>query len=116
MKKRVLLSAIGLITILNVSSALPVKAKILENNNVPKNINLNMATWIGREGTIYGKGVKLRAAPGTSAKIITILGDKQKVTVLEREDKKVNGYQWYKIRTKSGQTGYVTDAYLGILV
>lgn len=112
MKKRILLSAIGLITILNVGLALPVKADTLENNNVPKDANLNMAAIRWYDGMINGTGVRLRTSPGTSSNVITTLSNRQRVTVLEIGQKKVNGYKWHKVRTTSGQIGYVADAYV----
>ncbi|HCQ89856.1 MAG TPA: hypothetical protein DIU45_09060 [Clostridium sp.] len=115
MKKRILLSTIGLVTILNVSSALPVKANTLENNNMPKDINLNMVVIKRYDGMINGTGVRLRTAPGTSTRVITTLKNRQRVTILEFGKKKINGHKWDRIRTESGQEGYVADTYvLGI--
>ncbi|GAA0122170.1 MAG: SH3 domain-containing protein [Clostridium argentinense] len=111
MKKRILLSTIGLITILNVSLALPVKADTSEKNNV-QNANINTAVMRRYDGMISGTGVRLRKAPGTSSSVITTLSNRQRVTILEIGKKKINGYKWHKVRTESGQIGYVADAYV----
>jgi uncharacterized protein YgiM (DUF1202 family) len=50
--------------------------------------------------------VTIRAAPGTSAKIIGLLASDDEVTVLEP------GEKWTKIRTPAGKEGWVITRFL----
>ena len=60
-------------------------------------------------------GVYIRSAPGTNAETIARLYDTNVVTLEEDEDPvEANGLQWVKVRTVTGDIGWVADPFLEI--
>ncbi|WP_027632240.1 SH3 domain-containing protein [Clostridium hydrogeniformans] len=114
MKKRILLSTLGLITILSVGSAFPAKADTLKNNNIIEHKNSIIAVRSQYPGIIIGTEVRLRAEAGTSSRVIRYLNLNEKVSILESQVKEVDGYKWDKIRTYNGEVGYVASQYVAI--
>ena len=67
-------------------------------------------------GEEYGTGIvdvssslNVRSGPSTSSSVVASLSDGARVTILSRES---NG--WYRIRTSSGVTGYVSGEYINL--
>lgn len=57
-------------------------------------------------------GVSLRAQPGTKGALITVL-PQTSVTVLPDAPIQADGFNWVKIRTERGTTGWIADKFLG---
>lgn len=59
-----------------------------------------------------GSSVKIRKGIGTNNTVVTSVKKDTKVTVLERDTGKANGYDWDKIVTSDGIEGYIANTYL----
>ncbi len=81
-----------------------------------KNILLNSYGPVSDGSTVYGYvdavgGLNLRESYTTSSKVITVLGDGERVTLISTQ--KYNGV-WYKVKTSSGKVGYCSGTYLNL--
>lgn len=62
-----------------------------------------------------GYGVNLRTLPGTNGEEVEVLEEQSLVTMLDEIDPvDANGFIWIKIRTVSGNEGWVADLYLTV--
>jgi NlpC/P60 family protein len=67
----------------------------------------------GHQYTVTAAGVRLRAAPGTSAQIlVNDLGEGTIVTAVDKERTDADGYVWRHVKTASGTVGFVADEFI----
>lgn len=82
------------------------------------NVPTPTPTPIVRRGIIEntgGSGAYLRATPGTNGETLLILDDGTFVTLMDDEAPlEANGYNWVKVRTASGEIGWVADIFLTV--
>lgn len=74
--------------------------------------NDNSIMPLAQYGVITGNGVRLRATPSLSGKILATLNKGTEVVVSYDSPVKANGYTWKKISTLSGTVGWVAINYL----
>lgn len=66
-----------------------------------------------RVAYVTAQNVNLRAAPSTTAEVVTMVSAPEKVTLLDTKPVKQGNYVWQQIQTSSGKKGWLVTQFLG---
>lgn len=78
------------------------------NNNTTEVVTYAKAKF--GNASIKGNGIRLRKGPGTSATILGLLYDGDRIKLIHQEY--TNGQWWYYIEIESGLKGYILPKYI----